>query len=143
MHDPADDDVKCVICMNPIQPREFAYRLRCGHTLHAECWDWMNCPNVEPCESDQQVELSCPKCQGQGEIFSSHQWSDSRRLFQQMTARTQTSASSTQDPRVQSAMTQTIPDYVDVTMPRSVQMQSEHRTSSGHRRLEINLSSSG
>ena len=39
--------------------------------------------NAGPSRSDQQQEESCPNCRGEGEILSSWQWIDPRRVFQQ------------------------------------------------------------
>ena len=121
-HDTADDDVKCTICMDNLQPGEYACRLKCGHAFHAECW--VECLNHGPLGTDQQTEASCPNCRGKGVLVSAWQWLDSRMLFQQVQAHT--------------VVTQTI-NYMNITTPGSVITEREHGTPGQHEYLRSGL----
>ena len=75
MHDAADDDVKCTICKDLLQPGEYACRLECGHSFRAECW--VECVNHGPVGTDQQTEATGPNCRGKGILLASWPWLDS------------------------------------------------------------------
>ena len=101
-----------------------------------------------PTRMDQQQEASCPNCRGPGEVLSSWQWIDPRRLFQQgVTAvpapmRTDAAANTTQvnfvDTPTLNNHTQTT-EFVNINTPRSVQTLSEHGTPSRHERMDLDL----
>ena len=76
--------------------------------------------------SDQQQDPACPNCRGEGEVLSSWQWIDPRRVFQQgivaVPTPTQNVAPNTTqvnfvDTPIQPATTQTI-DYMNIITPR-------------------------